>query len=56
MVMCAYLNIIPNQRTALEACHKGWGMSTIIGVAPAGAGGRGYTIVYTAYYTYIHCF
>ncbi|ORX33393.1 formaldehyde dehydrogenase [Kockovaella imperatae] len=24
-------------RSALEACHKGWGVSTIIGVAPAGA-------------------
>jgi S-(hydroxymethyl)glutathione dehydrogenase/alcohol dehydrogenase len=24
-------------RTALEACHKGWGTSIIIGVAPAGA-------------------
>jgi S-(hydroxymethyl)glutathione dehydrogenase/alcohol dehydrogenase len=23
-------------RAALEACHKGWGISTIIGVAPAG--------------------
>jgi len=22
----------------LEACHKGWGVSTIIGVAEAGAG------------------
>ncbi len=24
-------------RAALEACHKGWGVATIIGVAPAGA-------------------
>ncbi|KAL7413152.1 class III ADH enzyme [Mrakia frigida] len=24
-------------RSALEACHKGWGVSTVIGVAPAGA-------------------
>jgi hypothetical protein len=24
-------------RQALECCHKGWGVSTIIGVAPAGA-------------------
>ena len=24
-------------RTALECCHKGWGESVIIGVAPAGA-------------------
>ena len=24
-------------RQALECCHKGWGISTIIGVAPAGA-------------------
>ncbi|GAA52823.1 S-(hydroxymethyl)glutathione dehydrogenase / alcohol dehydrogenase [Clonorchis sinensis] len=24
-------------RQALEACHKGWGVSTIIGVAPSGA-------------------
>lgn len=24
-------------RAALESCHKGWGVSTIIGVAPAGA-------------------
>ena len=23
-------------RTALEACHKGWGISTVIGVAKAG--------------------
>jgi S-(hydroxymethyl)glutathione dehydrogenase/alcohol dehydrogenase len=23
-------------RQALEACHKGWGVSTIVGVAPAG--------------------
>ena len=23
-------------RAALEACHKGWGVSTIIGVAAAG--------------------
>eukprot|EP01126_Amoeba_proteus_P035499 TRINITY_DN3584_c0_g1_i2.p1 TRINITY_DN3584_c0_g1~~TRINITY_DN3584_c0_g1_i2.p1 ORF type:complete len:106 (-),score=15.29 TRINITY_DN3584_c0_g1_i2:57-374(-) len=23
-------------RSALEACHKGWGVSTIIGVAPSG--------------------
>lgn len=23
-------------RAALEACHKGWGVSSIIGVAPAG--------------------
>ena len=26
------------QRTALEACHKGWGVSTIIGVAGSGQG------------------
>ena len=26
------------QRAALEACHKGWGVSTIIGVAAAGQG------------------
>jgi S-(hydroxymethyl)glutathione dehydrogenase/alcohol dehydrogenase len=25
------------RRAALECCHKGWGESTIIGVAPAGA-------------------
>src|SRR5207245_10995320 len=25
-------------RQALEACHRGWGQSIIIGVAPAGAG------------------
>jgi S-(hydroxymethyl)glutathione dehydrogenase/alcohol dehydrogenase len=24
-------------RSALEACHKGWGVCNIIGVAPAGA-------------------
>ena len=24
------------QRAALEACHKGWGVSTIIGVAGSG--------------------
>lgn len=23
-------------RAALECCHKGWGVSTIIGVAPSG--------------------
>ncbi len=23
-------------RSALEACHKGWGVSTVIGVAAAG--------------------
>ena len=23
-------------RAALEACHKGWGISTVIGVAAAG--------------------
>jgi Zn-dependent alcohol dehydrogenase len=23
-------------RAALEACHKGWGVSTVIGVAAAG--------------------
>ena len=27
-------------RQALEACHRGWGVSVIIGVAPAGAGDR----------------
>lgn len=26
----------PSQRAALEACHKGWGESVIIGVAGAG--------------------
>lgn len=24
-------------RSALEACHKGWGVCNVIGVAPAGA-------------------
>jgi S-(hydroxymethyl)glutathione dehydrogenase/alcohol dehydrogenase len=24
-------------RSALESCHKGWGVSTVVGVAPAGA-------------------
>lgn len=28
---------VVTMRAALEACHKGWGVSTIIGVAPAGA-------------------
>jgi S-(hydroxymethyl)glutathione dehydrogenase/alcohol dehydrogenase len=27
---------VETMRAALEACHKGWGVSTIIGVAPAG--------------------
>lgn len=27
---------VHTMRAALEACHKGWGVSTIIGVAPAG--------------------
>jgi S-(hydroxymethyl)glutathione dehydrogenase/alcohol dehydrogenase len=27
---------VNTMRAALEACHKGWGVSTIIGVAPAG--------------------
>lgn len=27
---------VKTMRAALEACHKGWGVSTIIGVAPAG--------------------
>ncbi len=26
------------QRAALEACHKGWGVSVLIGVAETGAG------------------
>ena len=29
-------NISRLQRAALEACHKGWGVSTIVGVAAAG--------------------
>ena len=28
---------VKTMRQALECCHKGWGESTIIGVAPAGA-------------------
>jgi S-(hydroxymethyl)glutathione dehydrogenase/alcohol dehydrogenase len=28
---------VATMRQALECCHKGWGVSTIIGVAPAGA-------------------
>ena len=31
-----YIIIITMQRSALEACHKGWGVATIIGVAAAG--------------------
>lgn len=27
---------VKTMRAALEACHKGWGVSTIIGVAPSG--------------------
>lgn len=27
---------VNTMRSALEACHKGWGVSTIIGVAAAG--------------------
>jgi len=27
---------VNTMRAALEACHKGWGVSTIIGVAPSG--------------------
>jgi len=27
---------VETMRAALESCHKGWGVSTIIGVAPAG--------------------
>ena len=34
---CIYmLCVCVCQRAALEACHKGWGVSTIIGVAAAG--------------------
>ena len=32
--MLTYTGIF--QRAALESCHKGWGVSTIIGVAAAG--------------------
>jgi len=28
---------VQTMRSALECCHKGWGVSTIIGVAPSGA-------------------
>jgi len=28
---------VETMRAALESCHKGWGVSTIIGVAPSGA-------------------
>src|SRR5471030_989496 len=31
------VGIVDLMRTALECCHKGWGESIIIGVAPAGA-------------------
>jgi Zn-dependent alcohol dehydrogenase len=31
-----YRLIFHFQRAALESCHKGWGVSTIIGVAAAG--------------------
>lgn len=27
---------VATMRSALEACHKGWGVSTVVGVAPAG--------------------
>lgn len=30
------LTCLTLQRAALEACHRGWGVSTIIGVAAAG--------------------
>lgn len=33
MIIC---NIFYLQRAALEACHKGWGVSVIIGVAASG--------------------
>ena len=32
------LTCVSVQRAALEACHKGWGVSTIIGVAASGTG------------------
>jgi S-(hydroxymethyl)glutathione dehydrogenase/alcohol dehydrogenase len=31
-----YYKLLFFQRAALEACHKGWGVSTIIGVAGSG--------------------
>lgn len=41
-------------RAALEACHKGWGVSTIIGVAGAGQeiSTRPFQLVTGAYYVY----
>ena len=33
---CGLQVVIVFQRAALEACHKGWGVSTIIGVAGSG--------------------
>ena len=32
-------------RQALEACHRGWGQSIVIGVAPAGADTRPFQLV-----------
>jgi Zn-dependent alcohol dehydrogenase len=36
--MCFQLSFeqVHVMRAALEACHKGWGVSTVIGVAAAG--------------------
>jgi len=33
---CTNVEVVFIQRAALEACHKGWGESVIIGVAGAG--------------------
>lgn len=44
-MMNVHLGVTSNQRAALEACHKGWGVSTIIGVAPAGAGGCDFLVM-----------
>lgn len=40
-----WLALVLPQRSALEACHKGWGVATIVGVAPAGTGQACTTVV-----------
>lgn len=36
LIECFRVTVCVGQRAALEACHKGWGTSVIIGVAAAG--------------------
>lgn len=36
MMKLSSVLVLFSQRAALEACHKGWGVSVIIGVASAG--------------------